>query len=74
MTTAAMMQAIRRNPLDDSSFINSLNILAEKRLIINYFHVTLTLDPHKRGGIPYKFFKDNTWKCDLEDNIRRIDY
>ena len=49
------------------SFIDSLNTLAEKQLIINYFHVTLTLNPHKRGGIPFKFFKGNTWECNLED-------
>ena len=50
------------------NFIDSLNTLAENRLIIDYFHVTLTLNPHKRGGIPYEFFKDNAWKCNLEDN------
>jgi DNA-binding Lrp family transcriptional regulator len=54
------------------SFMNSLNAIAEKRLIVNYFHVTLTLDPHKRGGIPYEFFKDNEWKCDLEDNMKPL--
>ena len=54
------------------SFIDSLNILAENRLIKNYFHVTLTLEPHKRGGIPYEFFKDHTWECNLEDNIKSL--
>ena len=54
------------------SFIDSLNALAENRLIKNYFHVNLTLNPHKRGGIPYKLFKDRTWKCNLEDNIKSL--
>ncbi len=53
-------------------FINSLNTLAENRLIRNYFHVTLTLSPHKRGGIPYKLFKDHTWKCNFEDSMKPL--
>jgi DNA-binding Lrp family transcriptional regulator len=55
-----------------TNFINSLNTLAEDQLIINYFHVTLTLDPHKRGGIPHQYFKNKAWKCNLEDNIKPL--
>lgn len=54
------------------NFMNSLTTLAENRLIRNYFHVTLTLNPHKRGGIPFKLFKDHKWKCNLEDNIKPL--
>jgi len=53
-------------------FINSLNLLAEMHLIKNFFHVVLTLIPHKRGGVPHESFKDGTWKCDIEKSNKRL--
>jgi len=53
-------------------FINSLNLLAEMHLIKNFFHVTLTLIPHKRGGVPHEFFKDGTWKCNVDKSIKEL--
>ena len=53
-------------------FIDSLNLLAEMNLIKNFFHVTLTLIPHKRGGVPHEFFKDGTWKCNVEKSIKKL--
>jgi len=53
-------------------FINSLNLLAEMRLIKNFSHVVLTLIPHKRGGVPHEFFKDGTWKCNIDESIKRL--
>ena len=55
-----------------SSYIDSLNVLAENQLIKNYFHVTLTLNPHKRGGIPFEFFENQTWKCNFEDKTESL--
>lgn len=52
-----------------TGFIDALNTLAENQIIKNYFHVTLTLNPHKRGGIPYEFFENQTWKCKIENKI-----
>jgi hypothetical protein len=54
------------------NFIDSLNRLAEVHLIKSFFHVVLTLVPHKRGGVPHEFFKDGTWKCDVENSIRKL--
>jgi DNA-binding Lrp family transcriptional regulator len=53
-------------------FINSLSQLAEMHLVKSFFHLVLTLIPHKRGGVPYEFFKDGTWKCDIEKSIKRL--
>lgn len=53
-------------------FIDSLNSLAEMCLIKNFFHVVLTLIPHKRGGVPYEFFKDGSWKCNVDNSIRKL--
>ncbi len=53
-------------------FITSLNLLAEMHLIKNFFHVVLTLNPHKRGGVPHEFFKDGKWKCNVENSIEKL--
>jgi len=53
-------------------FINSLNLLAEMRLIKSFFHIVLTLIPHKRGGVPHEFFKDGTWNCNVEKSIKEL--
>ena len=53
-------------------FINSLNLLAEMHLIKNFFHVVLTLIPHKRGGVPHESFKDSTWKCNVDKSIKEL--
>ena len=53
-------------------FIDSLNRLAEMHLIKNFFHLVLTLIPHKRGGIPYEFFKDGTWRCNVDKSIKKL--
>jgi len=46
--------------------------LAEAHLVRDFFHVALTLDPHKRGGVPYEFFKEGTWKCNIDKNIEKL--
>lgn len=51
-------------------FIDSLNLLAENRLISNYFKVTLTLDPHRRGGVPYDLFENGAWSFNFEKEIQ----
>lgn len=53
-------------------FIDSLNRLAEMHLIKNFFHVMLTLIPHKRGGVPYEFFKGGIWKCNVDESIEKL--
>ena len=53
-------------------FIDSLNRLAEMQLIKDFFHVVLTLVPHKRGGVPYEFFKDGAWTCNVEKSTKRL--
>lgn len=53
-------------------FIDSLNRLAEMRLIKDLYHFALTLVPHKRGGVPTEFFKDGAWKCNIDERIKRL--
>ena len=53
-------------------FIESLNLLAEKELVKNYFYVTLTLDPHKRGGVPSELFENGNWKFNFEKKIEEL--
>ncbi|HLE75904.1 MAG TPA: winged helix-turn-helix transcriptional regulator [Candidatus Bathyarchaeia archaeon] len=53
-------------------FMGLLNCLAEAHLVRDFFHVALTLDPHKRGGVPYEFFKEGTWKCNIDKNIEKL--
>jgi len=53
-------------------FMDSLNRLAEMHLIKNFFHIVLTLIPHKRGGVPYEFFKDGTWDYNHEHTLERL--
>jgi DNA-binding Lrp family transcriptional regulator len=54
------------------NFIDSLNCLAKTHLIKSFSNVVLTLVPHKRGGVPYEFFKDGTWECNVEENIKKL--
>jgi len=54
------------------NFIESLDLLAGMNLIKNFFHVTLTLKPHKRGGVPYQLFKNGIWQYDREENLKRL--
>lgn len=53
-------------------FIDSLNRLAEMNLIKSFFHVVLTLIPHKRGGVPYELFEDGAWNCTIDDKIEKL--
>jgi DNA-binding Lrp family transcriptional regulator len=53
-------------------FMELLNSLAEVHLVKRFFHVVLTLDPHKRGGVPYEFFKEDTWMCNIDKNIEKL--
>lgn len=53
-------------------FVDSLNSLAKMHLIKSFFHMVLTLVPHKRGGIPVEFFKDGTWKCNIDNSIKKL--
>jgi DNA-binding Lrp family transcriptional regulator len=53
-------------------FIDSLNSLTERHLIKNFFHIVLTLVPHKRGGVPYEFFKDGTWDCNVGESLKKL--
>lgn len=54
------------------NFIESLNHLAGMNLIKRFYHVTLTLKPHRRGGVSYKFFKNGTWHYDRKENFERL--
>jgi DNA-binding Lrp family transcriptional regulator len=53
-------------------FMELLNSLAEAHLIKDFFHVVLTLNPHKRGGVPYEFFKEGTWMCNIDNSIEKL--
>jgi DNA-binding Lrp family transcriptional regulator len=43
-------------------FINTLGLLNRMNLVADFSYVTLTLIPHKRGGVPCEFFENGTWK------------
>lgn len=53
-------------------FMNSLNHLAEMDIVANFSHATLTLIPHKRGGVPCEYFKNGTWESSLDRNITKL--
>jgi DNA-binding Lrp family transcriptional regulator len=55
-----------------SAFIDSLNLLAENRLIKEYFNVALTLDPHRRGGVPHELFENGVWKFNFEKELESL--
>jgi hypothetical protein len=49
-----------------------LNSLAEAHLVKDFFHVVLTLNPHKRWGVPYEFFKEGSWMCNVDKSIQKL--
>jgi DNA-binding Lrp family transcriptional regulator len=53
-------------------FMELLNSLAEAHLVKDFFHVVLTLNPHKRGGVPYEFFKEGSWMCNVDKSIQKL--
>jgi len=54
------------------NLIESLERLAEMNFVKNFFHVMLTLLPHKRGGVPYEFFKNGAWQYNRKENLERL--
>lgn len=56
--------------LEFPEFINSLGFLTKMDYITNFSYVTLTLIPHKRGGIPHEYFENGTWKCNLDSRLK----
>ena len=53
-------------------FMNMLGLFTKMGFIKDFSYVTLTLIPHKRGGVPYEFFKKGIWKCNLESNLNKL--
>jgi DNA-binding Lrp family transcriptional regulator len=53
-------------------FIESLDLLTEMKMITSFSHITLTLIPHKRGGVPYELFENNTWRCDANRTLTKL--
>lgn len=53
-------------------FINTLSFLTKMDFITDFFHMTLTLIPHKRGGVPYEFFQNGAWKCGVDQSVNNL--
>lgn len=52
--------------------INSLGFLTKMDYVTNFSYVTLTLIPHKRGGVPHEFFENGKWKFDLNSSLEKL--
>ena len=57
---------------ESAQFLELLNSLAEAHLVRDFFHMVLTLTPHKRGGVPVEFFKEGTWLCNVDKSIGNL--
>jgi hypothetical protein len=53
-------------------FLNILGLLTEMGYIIDFSYLTLTLVPHKRGGVPYEMFENGKWHFDLKSNFAKL--
>jgi DNA-binding Lrp family transcriptional regulator len=53
-------------------FLDSLNRLAKLKIVKNFSHVTLTLLPHKRGGVPYEHFRNGKWDINFDQSISKL--
>jgi len=54
------------------NLIESLNYLAEEKLVKDFFHVTLNFTSFKRQTVSYKFFKGGTWIYDHQRNLEEL--
>ena len=57
---------------ESAQFLELLNSLAEAHLVRDFFHMVLTLTPHKRGGVPVEFFNEGTWLCNVDKSVGNL--
>jgi len=56
-----------------SKLIDTMNRLAEKKLIRGFLYVTLDVASFRRQTISYEFFKENRWVYDPEKRLGRLE-
>ncbi len=55
-----------------TNFVGSLNHLAVKRLIEDYFHVSLDVASFKRQTVSYELFHDGKWTYNATEKIEKL--
>jgi len=58
--------------MEFANLIESLNQLAEEKIVQNFFHVTLDFASSKSQTISYEFFKRKTWIYDNQKKLEEL--